>query len=305
MRVALLAAAALVGCAGGNDARPDARVYGRQCTPGGTFDLDGRYAVLGTLNVHVNASGLVEVDTTAELIIAMDAVQTGTDVAVKAEACAIKIPAVPIQGQDRPIQFEVQEITIASVDQVLGSAKLSSASETCATFETERFTIVIGARFDDTPAGATAPLPSADAEGKVPFCPPSADTACNLAIGVNCACDQEKDGKPGATLLAYNVPAVNLDEVYVALRTRFGLDGEVFTSDQVEGTIDATIELGILGCRLASGEPCRASEIGVVKNLNPMISQQPGKPSTFYAAGVPDGMSCADIVANRDTLFPR
>ena len=40
----------------------------KTCVPGGTFALGGRAAVLGTLNVHVNASGLVEVDTTAERI---------------------------------------------------------------------------------------------------------------------------------------------------------------------------------------------------------------------------------------------
>jgi len=59
------------------------------------------------------------------------------------------------------------------------------------------------------------------------------------------ACDQESDGKPGATLLAYNVPAVNLDMIYATLRTEFSLDGQVFSSDKVQGQIDATIEQGI------------------------------------------------------------
>jgi hypothetical protein len=305
MRYALVAAAlGLAACAGGENANPDAPVYGRQCTPGGTFDLNGRAAVLGTLNVHVNASGLVEVDTTAELIIAMNVEQNGTDVRVVAEACAIEIPGVPIQGQDQPIQFDVQDTTIASVEKVNGTATLSSASATCAAFETERFTIIIGARFDEG-TGASSPLPSADADGNFRACPPTVDTECRLAIGSNCACDQEKDGLPGATLLAKNVPAVNLDRVYVTLRTLFALDGEVFSSDQVEGTIDASIELGILGCRINGGGSCNAAQVGAVKNLNPQITQQPGKPSRFYSARVPDGMSCADIVANRDTLFPR
>jgi hypothetical protein len=300
-----LAAGLLGACAGGSDSSPDGRVYGRTCTPGGTFDLNGRHAVLGTLNVHVNASGLVEVDTTAELIIAMDAVQSGTGVQVLAEACAIKIPGVPIQGQDKPIQFEVQEVTIASVEHVDGDATLSSPSATCARFETETFRIVIGARVDDGPLGDTAPLPAADAEGDFRACPPTADTPCRLAIGANCACDQEGDGLPGATLLASNVPAVNLDRVYVVLRTLFALDGEVFSSDEVRGTINAGIELGILGCRIATGGPCNAAEVGAVKNLNPAITQQPGNPSKFVSARVPDGMTCAEILANRDTLFPR
>ncbi|MBK9032430.1 MAG: hypothetical protein IPL61_14155 [Myxococcales bacterium] len=301
----LAVALALFGCgADGGGGSVDARVFGEQCQPGGTFALDGRAAVLGTLNVHVNASGLVEVDTTAELLIALDIDQTGTAVAVRAEACAIEIPAIPIAGQDRPIRFEVPATTVASVAGVSGTGSLTSADATCATLATERLTLVIGAILDPATA-ATAPLPEADSAGAFRFCPPSADTTCDLAIGVNCACDQEADAKPGATLLAYDVPAVNLDEVYVALRTQFALTGEVFSSDLILGEIDASIQQGILGCHLATGGPCTPAQVGAVKNLNPVITQQPGNPSTFRAVRVPTDATCADVIAQRDTLFPR
>jgi hypothetical protein len=290
-------------CTGtGHPTQPDATIYGEQCQPGGTFDINGRAAVLAELNVHVNASGLVEVDTTAELLIAMDAVQTGVEVAVVAEPCAIEIPDVPIAGQDQPIQFDVPAATIASVEQVTGSAALSSPNQTCARFESDRFTIAIGAILDPI---ETAVLPNADANGDFPYCAPTADTPCHLAIGVNCACDQESDGKPGATLLASNVPAVQLDQVYATMRTRFSLDGEVFSSDLILGEIDATIEQGILGCRLANGNPCNADQVGAIKNLNPVITQQPGNPSTYRAVRVDEGATCADILARRDELFPR
>jgi len=117
--------------------------------------------------------------------------------------------------------------------------------------------------------------------------------------------DQERDHHPGATLAARNVPAVDLDQIYVALRTLFSLNGQVFSSDLVAGEIEATIEQGVLGCRMASGQECNASQIGAVKNLNPMITQQPGNPSRFRAVRVPDGTSCADIIARKDELFPR
>jgi len=174
----------------------------------------------------------------------------------------------------------------------------------CADFKSGTFTIVMGALFEPSQI-QTAPLPEADAMGKFPFCPPSADTPCSLAIGTNCACDQESDGKPGATLLAYNVPAVNLDEIYATLRTSFALDGQVFSSDKVAGEIDATIEQGILGCHKTDGTECNASEVGAVENLNPKITQQPGNPSQFRSARVPAGTTCAQIVAMQDTLFPR
>lgn len=295
----------LAACAGGNsDGGVDARVYGEQCRPGGTFDINGRAAVLGTLNVHVNASGLVEVDTTAELLLVIDVVQNGTAVDVVAAACAIEIPDVPIAGQDRPIEFDVPQATVESVAGVAGKGTLSSADQVCARFETERFTLVLGAVLDPSTLD-TAPLPEADADGNFRFCPPSADTTCDLAIGSNCACDQEDDTRPGATLQAFNVPAVNLDEVYVALRTQFALSGEVFSSDLILGEIDAEIEQGILGCHLAGGGACSAGQIGAVKNLNPVITQQPGNPSLFRAARVPAGTTCTQIIEMRDQLFPR
>jgi hypothetical protein len=305
MRRAALTVVCIAACGGsgsGNDV--DARVFGEQCRPGGTFDINGRAAVLGTLNVHVNASGLVEVDTTAELLLVLDIVQNGTSISVTAGGCGIEIPDVPIAGQDQPIRFEVPQATIESVTGVMGAGVLSSPSDVCATLDTDRFTLILGAVLDPTTI-QTAPLPEADDNGNFRFCPPSADTTCDLAIGSNCACDQEGDGKPGTTLLAYNVPAVNLDEVYVALRTNFGLSGEVFSSDLVVGEIDATIELGILGCHISGGGACSPGQIGAVKNLNPVITQQPGNPSLFRAVRVPPGTTCTQIVQMRDELFPR
>lgn len=301
----LAACAVAAGCGGGGgDGAPDAFSAGERCEPGGTFGLDGRAAVLGVLNVHINASGLVEADTSAELVIAMDIRQDGTAVVVDTEACAIQIPDVPIEGQENPIHFEVPPETVASVAGVSGTATLSSPDQTCAEFQSSELVLVLGARLGEAEL-ATAPLPQADDDGVFPSCAPTADTACDLAIGSGCACDQESDGKPGATLLASNVPAVMLDEVYVTLRTRFSLAGEVFSSDLVVGEIDATLEQGILGCRKGEGEPCSAAEVRAVKVLNPVITQQPANPSRFRSVRVPEGTTCAEILAMRDTLFPR
>ena len=68
---------------------------------------------------------------------------------------------------------------------------------------------------------------------------------------------------------------------------------------------DATIAQGILGCHKSAGGPCSASEVGAVKNLNPMITQQPGNASRFRSARVGAGTTCAEIVAMKDQLFPR
>ncbi len=292
----------LMSCGGSGSSQPDATVFGEVCEPGGTFDISGRVAVLANLRVNVNASGLVELDTEAELLLAMDVDQNGTEAGVTATLCSIVMPDIPLDGQDKPIRFQVQDSTVASVGEVSGIAALSSANQTCADFESERFTIVIGAILNPI---ETSALPIADGDGKFPFCAPTADTECSLAIGVNCACDQEADGKPGMTLLASNVPAVDLDEVYAVLRTQFSLKGKVFSSDLILGTVDASIEQGILGCHLAGGGDCSPDQVGAVKNLNPVITAIPGMPSKFRGVRVPDGTTCAEIVMTRDDLFPR
>jgi len=295
----------LVACGGGGPSGPDAFSFGEVCEPGGTFDINGRTAVLGSLNVHVNASGLVETDTTAEILLAMDVVQNGTSVDVTAKACDITIPDVPIEGQDQPIHLQVSQATIDSVAEVMGHGTLSDASATCATFDVGNLTIVIGALMDPSTI-ETAPLPEADGDtGVYPACAPSFDTSCDLAIGSNCACDQESDGKPGATLLASNVPAVDLDQVYVSLRTTVSLSGQVYSSDKVIGTIDAALQTGILGCHKTNGEECSTSEMRAVKVLNPMVTQQEGNPSIFHSVRVDAGTDCATIIAMKDTLFPR
>ncbi len=289
-------------CAGGSGAggEPDAGSFGRVCTPGQPFNLDGsRSGVLAVLSVHVNASGLVETDTTAELLLLLDSQQTGRDVALTAKVCDIKIPEVPISGQDQPIRFQLGAGLLDSVAKVTGTGKLDG-DQTCATFKSDPITVVIGARLDPPDQGK---LPEANAAGEFNQCLP-AGSPCSAAITNQCVCDQENDGKPGATLLASNVPAISIKEVYVDLRTRFSLTGQVFSSDQIEGEIEATLEQGILSCSKSSGAPRSSSEVGAVKNLNPDIKQN-DEPSTFRAVRVSDSLNCAGLIAMKETLFPR
>lgn len=290
------------GCGKGGSGRVDARVFGEQCQAGGTFQLDGRAAVLATLNVDIDAEGLVQAPASAELLLVMDAQQSGTDVGVNATLCAIELPEVPLAGQDQPIRLSVPQATVASVGSVAGTGTLSSPDQTCATFNTDTFTIVLGARLEPI---ETALLPQADDQGVFPFCAPSVDTSCDLAIGVNCACDQEGDGHGGATLQISGVPLVDLDEVYATMRTQFSLSGEVYSSDLILGEIDASIEQGILGCHLSAGAACNGDQVGTVKTLNPTITQQVGNPSRFRAVRIDPSMTCAEVIDQKDTLFPR
>jgi len=296
----LLVLFAGAGCASGNSSEPDGGPGGSQCQGGGSFDVNGRMAVLASLTVHINAQGLVDTDATAALLLGLDVVQNGEDVEVVAELCDLAIPDVPVSGQERPVHFEPGPGLLASVHPVSGTGQVDGL-QTCATFTSDPITLLIGARMTPPQSGI---MPEADSSGAFTTCLP-ATAGCYEAITTNCVCDQEDDGHPGATLRASNVPAVPLEQVFVDLRTTFSLAGQVWSSDLILGEVDASLEQGILGCRKAGDVPCNSGEVGLVKNLNPDITKSEEEPSTFRAVRVPGGTTCAEILAMRDDLFPR
>jgi hypothetical protein len=305
--VSALAVAALLLAGCGGDKHPiDAPDFGEKCVPDQpTFaPLTGRAAVQGTLNVHIDAGGLIKADTTSDLLLALDLVQTDTQISVSATVCHVQIPDIPLAGQDMPIQFQVPDSTVASVGTVTGGATLNAADTTCTEFHSSPLTVVLGARLDPATI-ATAPLPAIDDNGAFTQCAPAANTKCTMATGTGCACDQEGDTHPGATLIAHNVPALDLDQAYVTLRTTFSLDGQVWSTDQVRGLVNATLDTGVLACRLLDGTPCSLMNVKTVRTLNPTVTQQPMNPSTFRSVRVPATETCADIIANEANLFPR
>lgn len=296
----LLTAQACGGDGAGGDPG-DAGSTGSQCQPGQPFQLDGaRAGVLATLNVRINPNGGIPENqpATAELLLLVDIAQSGRNAAVTARLCDLKIPEVPLAGQDQPIRLQPGPLLVPSIPEQQGTGTLSGET-TCSTFETDPLTIVVGARMDP-PAEGT--LPEADDQGNFTTCVPD---DCLLAIGSQCACDQEDDGKPGATLLAMNLPALAIEEVYVDLRTTFSLDGEVWSSDRIRGTVTATLEQGVLGCAKANGVACTTSELRAVRNLNPEIGQDPTEPSTFAAERVAPDLTCDDLIVRRNEIFPR
>ncbi len=287
-------------CGGGGGDGPDAAPPIPMCEPGMAFDLSGRTAVQALLNVHVNAAGLVETDTTSELLLLLDIEQSGASLDVTATPCAIEIPEIMLSGQDMPVHFETGPGLVESVPAVVATGSLDG-QQTCAHFTADPITLVLGARLDPPDQ---ALLPESDDMGLFTECAP-AGSSCALAVGSNCACDQEADGKAGATLLAMNTPGVRLSEVYVDLRSTFTLTGEVWSSDLIIGGITATLEQGILDCRKEDGADCSNSEVNIVRGINPDVTQQPGNPSTWRAVRVASTLSCAELIAMKDTLFPR
>jgi len=292
----------LTACGGGGggdavDARGANVDAATGCVPGSAFNLTGRMGVDATLNVHVTALSIVNSETTADLLVLLDNTQTGQNVGLTATVCDLQIPQVPVIGTPMPIVLTLDPTVLDSVAALSGSATVSGTT-TCANFTSQTSTLILGCKLDPI----TAPLPVADANGNFSnICSPE---ACAEATTTNCACDQEGDGKPGVTLSAQNVPLVMLDKVYVSVRATFSLAGKVFSSDRIDGTVAPTLEVGILGCNKASG-PCTSDEVKVVNSLDPMIVQSTLVSSTFRAVRVDSALTCAQLRAMRDTLFPR
>ncbi|HKA91683.1 MAG TPA: hypothetical protein VKE22_28665 [Haliangiales bacterium] len=282
--------------AGGGTTSPDAPPNGNTCVPGSPFNLDGRMGVEGTLNVHINASGIVDTEATADLLLLLDVDETGTNLAVQATLCDLQIPAVPVLGQPMPIRFVLDPTVLDSVGQVTAMGTLGGTT-TCSTLTSQPVTLLIGAKLSPI----TAPLIAADSQGNFAKCTPE---PCAQALTTNCACDQEGDGHPGVSLSAQNVPLVPLTQIYVDVRTTFSLSGQVYSSDSVKGEIADTLEVGILGCSKSTG-PCTNGDVNLVQTLNPTITQSRIEPSTFRAVRVSSTLTCAQLRAMRDTLFPR
>src|SRR5262249_42699862 len=158
----------------------------------------------------------------------------GTAIGVSSTLCRVTIPEIPLAGQDLPITFTVPDATVTSVPTVFGAATLATPDQTCTEIDSTPITIPIGALLD--PANLErSPLPPADGAGVFAACDPGVTEPCATATGINCACDQEADGNPGATIIGRNVPALELDQLYLSLRTSFSLHGRVHSSDLVKG----------------------------------------------------------------------
>jgi hypothetical protein len=74
----------------------------------------------------------------------------------------------------------------------------------------------------------------------------------------------------------------------------------------MEGSVDATLEQGILGCVKANG-PCttgQPSDLATILAFNPTITKSTVEPSTFVGVRVAATTTCAQLRAMRDTLFP-
>lgn len=280
--------------------------------------LSAHYGVKANLNVNVKvpADGSVfNMDAPASLLLIADITQNGQMVA--AHPCTIEIPKVALGGRNMPpTVLTAPDALVQSVKTVNASAKLGGPN-TCTSFISDPLAILIGVRLA-MPGTDPLPLFSTKTMPTVKLCGGKPDTKCDATMDTGCICDQEGDGKPGATVLAMGIPAIDdVDKVYLGLRTVVALDGMVFPpspgqttpGQRIKGQVSGLkLEQSPVGCHRSpagGGMPidCDDPTTNQVALLNPLISQSTHNASTFVAMPVPDGYTCANLTADAATLF--
>ncbi len=257
----------------------------------------GRFAVKVVQYVHVNAAGIVETDTIGTAMgyadLEYDPATGSGQLTLK--MCELLVPKMEIPGQPDPTIFTIPHHTLELVEPGVTTFTLGD-ERTCADFTTGPAVILMAVRLSDH---LLDPLPS-DAQSQT----------CPGPEALNCLYDVDLDTKPAATIVAQNVPGLEVDEVYATLRAWVALDGLVGRPDLVVGQATFGLDLAVVGCRiepLGGGDlrTCNDTEIDVLDQVTPTFDQTPGVDSTFQALRVPPDTDCQTIIAEADALFGR
>lgn len=297
------------------------------CMPDGqNAQLAARYGVQANLDVNVKvtpdcsgASCLVDGDAPATLLLIADVTQTGQMATVTAKPCRIDIPPVALKGGNKPVQLAAPRALVDSVKPVVSMATLDSMV-TCANFNATPITLVLGANLANLTSDT---LPPFVANNMTKLCGGAAATRCLTSStpapsDTGCVCDQEGDGKLGASLDAMNVPGLDdIDKVYTDLRTSVTLTGQIYPAasgqanpgPRIIGKVGALkLEQAVLGCHRNLAAPatprdCDDSDTGVVAGFNPAVTQSANADSTFVAVPLSASDTCDTLIANEASLF--
>lgn len=312
-----------VGCGGspanpdGGTPQPDLATAQEVCTSDGkAVALAQRYAIQARLNVNVKVpsdcageSCILDKDAKAGIILLANLTQNGQSVTVAASTCQIQIPPVALKGQPMPTQLTAPDALVQAVPVVTTTSTIDGPN-TCANLDSMPLAIVLGARLA-MPATDAVPVFDKGQNPPVKLCGGSATTKCSAAMDTGCICDQEGDGKLGATVEASGVPALDdVDKVYLALRAAFTLRGQVYppqvggSGQRLKGRVtDLALTQSPVGCHRTTGADCDAAISDSVAKLNPKVSQSVNTISTFTAVPVGGNMTCAEVVSQAGTLF--
>jgi hypothetical protein len=249
------------------------------------WDTAGSGPLTGIFAVETRISARVVIPVETRQIFRLRIVQDGKHIRQKTTLCAFKLPIVPDTAALKippELQALMQTKTIENEGDYLANAGAIGGA-----YAPPLSQILVGANLQNPDSD---PLPELD-DPKTP------ENEAETAI------DEDKDGNPGVSLLASIVTCGSVGEVYkklfVALRTKVELTGNVLTADEIQGKADVDLDQSVVGY----DDECLAT----AAQINILI--EPGSPFTAKRVGSAEdidkneNVSCPELAAEAVQLF--
>ena len=257
----------------------------------------GRFAGKVIQYVHINAAGLVETDAISELLFIAE--YNVPELTVRVQLCRLEIPAVQVPGQPEPTSFQFLDGFFDNLGAV-DVAMHKEGTTTCSRLGFDPAITLFGVRLTDEFNDA---LPT---DVATQTCPDGGANPTQPA----CIYDMDADGMPGVTLIASNLPGIDVKEAYMVIRSWTGTDAIVASDDLILGQANWGLEQLVVGCSIIPmGQTvmrvCNNDERDVARNVNPVLGQVPNKPGDYMGVRITADYDCDRVIAEEDELFGR
>lgn len=308
------------GTAGEGGAPPPPAGRGVCADSSDPVDLTGQFGLLASLDVRLTGRPAALVSlcpdpqmAASELLLRIEATQSGSQVDLAVSLCDIALPVVA--GSAGECSAENLEIAITpgaelaarlpSIPIPMVSATLASATGGAA-LQPGAFALVVGT----TLPSPTTPLPAWDTTRS--GCAPGlggAPMAC--VAGYELLTDDDMDGRPAVTVnAAADMPGVLEGRAFVVLRVAPQLSGTIRNANCVEGSVQSTLDLSIIGSDvLLSGTPLDTPT--VIQNIPPFEILTSSRFTMLRGDGAGDqdfdddddgNVSCAELARHRNAF---
>jgi hypothetical protein len=258
----------------------------------------GTFAAKVTQYAHVNAAGIIEVDTISPLYLLIEYHVEADPMYARVKLCKLEIPQIQIPGQPAPTKLTLSDAIFDNSSWV-EVPLTKEGNTTCSQLAFDPAVSLFGVRLND------------DMDDPIPTDPSNLCSDGGAAEHQNpCIWDMDGDGENGVTFTAENLPGIEVTEIYMVMRSWTSSNGIVATDDLILGEADWSLEQWGVGCKLipigATEERyCNPEEKTVVDNVNPQLGPVEDKMSDFMAVRVDPTITCDEIVQQADDLFGR
>ncbi|MBI4699691.1 MAG: hypothetical protein HY744_00755 [Deltaproteobacteria bacterium] len=199
--------------------------------------------------------------------------QHGRELRLRSQMCRLALPSVEAAELRVPL---VLEMLIRSKGQEVQGEYLSADEPVGASFAPPEVLVVLGATLAKP---GTDPLPTPE------------DPAT--------ARDEDRDGKPGVTLLASTAICVQTEKLYVAVRATGALSGTVESLDAVAGQAQSALDQSVLGY----SHECLSIAAGLSIEILPGATFRAVRVGSQLDVNHNGNVTCGEIVLAAPALF--